>query len=154
PIDYSVVIKNMDLVQRIFEGDCTKNFNAMRISVGKVMFDKAGIFRNENSLQEAFDYMKYLRLEANTLHCIDKGKHNNVELISILELRNALELSEAIILGALHRKESRGSHYREEHPYMSKEGNRHVLVKELQKGFFKVSYEDQWLTRFLKKLLT
>ncbi|KHG33049.1 MULTISPECIES: L-aspartate oxidase [Sulfurospirillum] len=154
PIDYSVVIKNMDLVQRIFEGDCTKNFNAMRISVGKVMFDKAGIFRNESSLQEAFDYMKYLRLEANTLHCIDKGKHNNVELISILELRNALELSEAIILGALHRKESRGSHYREEHPYMSKEGNRHVLVKELQKGFFKVSYEDQWLTRFLKKLLT
>ncbi len=154
PIDYSVVIKNMDLVQRIFEGDCTKNFNAMRISVGKIMFDKAGIFRNETSLQEAFDYMKYLRLEANTLHCIDKGKHNNVELISILELRNALELSEAIILGALHRKESRGSHYREEYPSMSKEGNRHVLVKELQKGFFKVSYEDQWLTRFLKKILT
>lgn len=154
PIDYSVVIKNMDLVQRIFDGDCTKNFNAMRISVGKIMFDKAGIFRNEVSLQEAFDYMKYLRLESNTLHCIDKGKHNNVELISILELRNALELSEAIILSAMKRCESRGAHYREDFPFTLKEGNAHVLIKELQKGFFKVHYEESGLTKWLKKILT
>jgi len=154
PIDYNVVIKNMDLVQRIFEGDCSKNFNAMRISVGKIMFDKAGIFRNESTLQEAFDYMKYLRLESNTLHCIDKGKHNNVELISILELRNALELSEAIILSAMHRRESRGAHYREDFPSVSKEGEKNILVKELQKGFFKVFYEDSWLSTALRKLLT
>ncbi len=154
PIDYSVVIKNMDLVQRIFDGDCSKNFNAMRISVGKIMFDKAGIFRNESSLQEAFDYMKYLRLESNTLHCIDKGKHNNVELISILELRNALELSEAIILSAMQRRESRGAHYREDFALTEKEGNRHVLIKELQKGFFKVHYEESGLTKWLKKILT
>ncbi|WNY98726.1 FAD-dependent oxidoreductase [Sulfurospirillum sp. 'SP'] len=154
PIDYSVVIKNMDLVQRIFDGDCTKNFNAMRISVGKIMFDNAGIFRNEVSLQEAFDYMKYLSLESNTLHCIDKGKHNNVELISILELRNALELSEAIILSAMKRCESRGAHYREDFPFTLKEGNAHVLIKELQKGFFKVHYEESGLTKWLKKILT
>jgi succinate dehydrogenase/fumarate reductase flavoprotein subunit len=154
PIDYSVVIKNMQLVDRIFEGDCTKNFNAMRISVGKIMFDKAGIFRNEASLQEAFDYMKYLRLESNTLHCIDKSKHNNVELSSILELRNALELAEAIILGAQHRRESRGAHHREDYPSALPEGQKHVLVKELQKGFFKVTYEDSWLSEFFKKLLT
>jgi len=126
----------------------------MRISVGKIMFDKAGIFRNESSLQEAFDYMKYLRLESNTLHCIDKGKHNNVELISILELRNALELSEAIILSAMKRCESRGAHYREDFAFTSKEGNRHVLIKELQKGFFKVQYEESGLTKWLKKILT
>lgn len=154
PIDYNVVIKNMDLVQRIFDGDCSKNFNAMRISVGKIMFDKAGIFRNESSLQEAFDYMKYLRLEANTLHCIDKSKHNNVELISILELRNALELSEAIILSAMRREESRGAHFREDFALTCKEGNRHVLIKELQKGFFKVHYEEGKITKWLKKILT
>ncbi|WP_041959551.1 L-aspartate oxidase [Sulfurospirillum arsenophilum] len=154
PIDYNVVIKNMDLVQRIFDGDCSKNFNAMRISVGKIMFDKAGIFRNEVSLQEAFDYMKYLRLESNTLHCIDKGKHNNVELISILELRNALELSEAVILSAMQRKESRGAHFREDFAFTCKEGDRHVLIKELQKGFFKVQYEESGLTKWLKKILT
>lgn len=154
PIDYRVVIKNMQLIDRLFEGDCTKNFNAMRISVGKIMFTKAGIFRNEGSLQEAFDYMKYLRLESNTLHCIDKGKNNNVELISILELRNALELSEAIILSAMHRKESRGAHHREDFLQTSKEGNRHVLIKELQKGFFKVAYEENLVTRWLQKILT
>ena len=154
PIDYSVVIKNMDLVARIFEGDCSKNFNAMRISVGKIMFDKVGIFRNEHSLQEAFDYMKYLRLESNTLHCIDKGRQNNVELISILELRNALELCEAIILSALHRKESRGAHFREDYPAMNKEANRHVEIRELQKGFFRVHYEESAITKLFKKILT
>ncbi len=154
PIDYSVVIKDMQLVDRIFEGECTKNFNAMRISVGKIMFSKAGIFRNEGSLQEAFDYMKYLRQESNTLHCIDKSKNNNVELISILELRNALELSEAIILGAMHRKESRGAHHREDFPDISKEGNRHILIKEWQKGFFKVAYEESFITRLFQKILT
>lgn len=154
PIDYSIVIKDMQLVDRIFEGECSKNFNAMRISVGKIMFSKAGIFRNESSLQEAFDYMKYLRQESNTLHCIDKSKNNNVELISILELRNALELSEAIILSAMHRKESRGAHHREDFPEMSKEGNRHVLIRELQKGFFKVAYEENLFTRWLQKILT
>lgn len=95
----------MQLVDRIFEGECTKNFNAMRISVGKIMFIKAGIFRNEATLQEAFDYMNTLCVKNQILlHCIDKSKNNNVELISILELRNALELSEAIILSALHRR--------------------------------------------------
>jgi succinate dehydrogenase/fumarate reductase flavoprotein subunit len=98
--------------------------------------------------------MKYLRLESNTLHCIDKGKHNNVELISILELRNALELSEAIILSAMKRCESRGAHYREDFPFTLKEGNAHVLIKELQKGFFKVHYEESGLTKWLKKILT
>lgn len=153
PIDYNVVIKDMSLVDRIFEGDCSKNFNAMRISVGKIMFQKVGIFRNQVSLQEAFDYMKYLRLESNTLHCIDKGKNNNVELISILELRNALELSEAIILGALKREESRGAHHREDFPFTCKGAKRHILIKEYQKGFFKVAYEESKIVQFIKKLL-
>ncbi|MBV5279558.1 MAG: FAD-dependent oxidoreductase [Campylobacteraceae bacterium] len=153
PIDYNVVIKDMSLVDRIFEGDCSKNFNAMRISVGKIMFQKVGIFRNASSLQEAFDYMKYLRLESNTLHCIDKDKNNNVELISILELRNALELSEAIILGALKREESRGAHYREDFPLTCKGAKRHILIKEYQKGFFKVAYEESKIVQFIKKLL-
>ncbi len=153
PIDYNVVIKDMSLVDRIFDGDCTKNFNAMRISVGKIMFTKAGIFRTHDSLQEAFDYMKYLRLESNTLHCIDKGKDNNVELISILELRNALELSEAIILGALKREESRGAHHREDFPLTCKENERHILIREYQKGFFKVAYEDNKIVKFIKKIL-
>lgn len=154
PIDYAVVSKNISLVQRILAEECTKNFNAMRISVGKIMFDKAGIFRNKASLEEAFDYMKYLRLESNTLHCLDKGKNNNVELISILELRNALAISEAVILCAMYRNESRGAHFREDFPLLTKKSDRHIVIKELQKGFFSVQYEDDALTRWLKKILT
>src|SRR5690606_24345656 len=106
----------------------------IRINLGKTLFEKVGIIKNELSLTLAFDYIKYLRQISYTLHCINKEKNNNVELTAILELRNALEISEAIILSALKRKESRGAHFREDYPEQSKEYDKSLVVKELKKG--------------------
>lgn len=68
------------MIDFIFSGDSTKNFNAIRISLGKCLFEKAGIVKDEKSLTLAFDYIKYLRQISYTLHCINKEKNNNVEL--------------------------------------------------------------------------
>ncbi|MDR0580299.1 MAG: FAD-dependent oxidoreductase [Campylobacteraceae bacterium] len=152
PIDYDKVIKNINLVQRIFEWDSTKNFNAIRISAGKTMYLKAGIIRDKLKLEEALDYIKYLRLESASLHCIDKSKENNVELIAILELRNILQLSEAVILSALFREESRGAHFRTDFANTDKEKRRHVLVRQLEGRFFKLQYEDNRLVKFLAEI--
>jgi succinate dehydrogenase/fumarate reductase flavoprotein subunit len=38
------------------------------------------------------------------------------EVVKILELLNGIEIGEMIMLSALHRKESRGSHFREDFP--------------------------------------
>lgn len=72
PIDYNIVVKDQRIIDNIFDRDTTKNFNSMRISMGETMFKNAGIHRDYNSLIKAFDYIKYLRKEAGTLHCIDK----------------------------------------------------------------------------------
>ncbi|MDR2100560.1 MAG: FAD-dependent oxidoreductase [Campylobacteraceae bacterium] len=151
PIDYDKVIKNINLVQRIFEWDATKNFNAIRISAGKTMYLKAGIIRDKEKLEEALDYIKYLRLESASLHCMDKSRENNVELVAILELRNILQLSEAVILSALFREESRGAHFRSDFADMDAQKERHVLVKQLEGRFFKLQYEDGRLIRFLSR---
>ena len=148
-IDYNLVIKDITNIDKIFSSDTSKNFNAIRISLGNAMFKDVGIIRSKDKLIRAFDYIKYLRNQSYSLHCINKEKRNNVELTSILELRNALEVSEAIILAAKKRKESRGSHYREDYPETKKEYSKHILVKEFQKGFFNLELEDN---SFLTKL--
>ena len=152
PIDYNVVIKEIQNIDKIFDGDSSKNFNAVRISLGKVMFEKVGIIRSQKSLIQAFDYVKYLRRESYSLHCINKEKRNNVELISILELRNALEISEAIILAAKKRKESRGAHFRDDYKEENKKYANHILIHEIKKGYFKLSYEDNSIITKIRNL--
>ena len=151
-INYNTIVKDIEMLDFIFKGDTSVNFNALRISLGKCMFEKVGIIKNEKSLIEAFDYIKYLRQISYNLHCINKEKNNNVELSSILELRNALEIAEAIILSALKRCESRGAHYREDYPLTLKEFNRSFVIKELQKGFFRISFKENELLRKFRNL--
>lgn len=154
PIDYNIVVKDQKKVDRIFDSETTKNFNAMRVTLGKTMFENVGIYRDENSLTKAFDYLKYLRRESNTLHCMDKGRNNNVELISILELQNALEVSESLVLSALERKESRGSHYRDDCQKTKNEYAHSIYVNELQSNYFKVwKRENNFLGKIRNMLI-
>ena len=153
PIDYNIVLKDQKMVDWIFDKDTTKNFNSMRISMGKTLFKEAGIHRSEESLIKAFDYLKYLRRETATLHCIDKGRSNNVELIAILELKNALEVAEAMVLSALKREESRGAHNRDDFIENNQNLRKSLLINELKKGYFKVWYEDNIFISTIKKFL-
>ena len=153
PIDYKIVAKDQKIVDRIFDHDTTKNFNAMRITLGRTMFELAGIHRDKTSLTKAFDYLKYLRREANTLHCMDKSRNNNVELIAILELQNALEVAEAMVLSASKRKESRGAHHRDDYKETKEDFEHNIYVNELQKNYFKVWVEEKNLLSKIRRFL-
>ena len=154
PIDYNIVVKDQKKVDGIFDSETTKNFNAMRVTLGKTMFDLAGIERDEKSLTKAFDYLKYLRREANTLHCMDKSRQNNVELISILELQNGLEIAEAMVLSAKKRQETRGAHHRADFKETNEKYANSIFVNELQKSHFKVWMEEQNLISKIRRILT
>ena len=153
PIDYNIVVNDQKWVDHIFDHDTSKNFNAMRVTLGKTMFELAGISRDKKSLTKAYDYLKYLRRESGTLHCIDKSRNNNVELISILELRNALVVAEAIVLSANERKESRGAHHRSDHKESLKDFEKHIFINELKTNFFKVWVEDYSFINRLRRLI-
>lgn len=116
PVDYRYVDKEMRAVRYILEGENRFNVNAMRKSLGEVLFKEAGIFKSSASLMKALDYVHYLYNQSVGLHCINKEANLNVELSSILEFKNSLLVAEAMILSAQKRKESRGVHYRTDYP--------------------------------------
>jgi succinate dehydrogenase/fumarate reductase flavoprotein subunit len=152
PVDYEEVVKHVQFVDKTFSGDTTKNFNAVRVSMGNVLFEKAGILRDGKRLQEAHEYMSYLRRECAQLYCIDKSRQNNVELTGILELKNALEIAEAVILSALMRKESRGAHYRTDCVKTDESLQKSIVVKK-RGSLFKVEYEKKGLFNRLRAML-
>lgn len=154
PIDYNFVIEDIKTVDKILEGETTKNFNAMRTSLGRIMFNKVGILRDEAGLIDALSYVKYLTGESRQLFTMDKSKNNNVELVAILELRNALLVSEAIILSALKRCESRGAHYRSDFANSRVEFEKHIKISYFQNKLLRVDYKKNGLWNKIKNFLT
>ncbi len=99
------------LMQR--EGNA--KLHEIRNKMGEITWFNMGIFRTEESLREAYEELTELLDMWNHIPVIDKSKVFNTNLIELLELRNMLELSRAVALCALNRKESRGGHSREDY---------------------------------------
>ena len=153
PIDYAYVDKETRIVEMIMAGDNIYNVASMRKSLGEVMFKHVGVFRDKKGLMDALDYVHYLLEKSYGLHCINKEKENNVELLSILEFNNALLVAESIVVAALKRKESRGVHYRTDYPLKDdKEFSESSFIKMMSYGFLKVSFENSVKRSFLYKL--
>ena len=157
PIDYAFVEKNMRQIKLIIEGESLFNVNAMRQNLGENLFKNAGIFRTEYALSSALEYVHYLVRRQYGLHCIDKSLDNNVELVAILEFLNALKASQAMILSALKRQESRGAHYREDFEARNdKDFLRPSILHVMRDDLYKVNFShhtwQQWWYKVLKKL--
>jgi succinate dehydrogenase/fumarate reductase flavoprotein subunit len=81
------------------------------------------VIRTAERLNRTLDELD--RLEAELADArLDDGE----AVIAFLELRNLLLAGRAIIKAALHRKESRGSHYRADYPALDPQWGKRLLV--------------------------
>ncbi len=90
--------------------------NLIAIDLKEVMMNNCSVFRTEQGLWEAVNLLKVLKERYERIQITDKGKIFNTELTEAIELGNMLDISEALAVSALHRRESRGAHYREDFP--------------------------------------
>lgn len=83
----------------------------------KFMWDKAGLFRNEQDLNDALNFIQQQKKQINSELAIqNKATRYNTEWITALELQDMSLVAEMIVRSALLRKESRGAHYRTDYP--------------------------------------
>jgi succinate dehydrogenase / fumarate reductase flavoprotein subunit len=79
------------------------------------MQDLVGIVRTEPEMLRAVDVLERLRERARRVR-ICGNRSYNPGWHTALDLQHLLTVSEAVTRSALERKESRGAHYRDDHP--------------------------------------
>ena len=125
-----------------------EKIDPIRKRMQEVMMAYGSVFRNEEGLKKGIDEIRTLRDRYQGIEVMNKEKVFNFELMEAIELGHQLFLSEVILFSALHRRESRGAHFREDFPTRA-DGTylKHTLVFQTPKGP-EVRYKPVTITRF------
>jgi len=83
--------------------------------IRRVMWDEGGVLRNEAGLSRAFHSMREI-LDSFSFSGPRSEKSLTPAHVDAIELRSAAKVASLILEAAIRRKESRGSHYREDYP--------------------------------------
>lgn len=104
----------------------TETVESLHKRLGKIMWEKCGMARNEQGLKEAIEEIRALRNEFwNNVKIPGGIKEFNTELDKAGRVADFIELGELMCLDALNRAESCGGHFREESQTPDGEALRH-----------------------------
>jgi succinate dehydrogenase / fumarate reductase, flavoprotein subunit len=102
-------------LEKFINNKGTKTVDHFHKRLGKVMWDKVGMARNEQGLKEAIEEIRQIRAEFHKDVMVPGGLYEfNPELEKAARVEDFLELGELFAKDALLRTESCGGHFREE----------------------------------------
>ncbi len=115
----------------------------LKKELAKVMWEYVGIIRDEQGLNTALLRLNELERQANSLRIDWSCKSYNYVILNAVELKFMLTTAKAVLMSALKRKESRGSHFRIDYPsshlseifHTSTRFEKEQLLTELEKEF-------------------
>jgi succinate dehydrogenase / fumarate reductase flavoprotein subunit len=112
---------------------------------------KAGLFRDEKIMTEGLQEINALKERFKNIRPIAPGSKFNFDKIWTLEIKGNLDVAEALMAGALARKESRGSHYRRDFEKRDdKNFLKHTIATYTPEGP-QLSYKDVQITKYEPK---
>ena len=115
----------VEMIESMRKASGTESVAAIRRDLQEVMDTDVQVFRTDETLRNALDVIAELRARYANVGIHDRGKRYNLDLLEAVELGFLLELAEVITVAAIHRKESRGGHFREDFPNRDDEGFMH-----------------------------
>ncbi len=108
-----------------------------------MMQDQVGIVRTGEDMQRALDGIQELRDRAQRVS-VNGNRAYNPGWHTALDLHSLLTVAEAIARSAITRKESRGAHFREDHPEKDEsEGNLNTVIKKHADGSMVLTREPK-----------
>jgi fumarate reductase flavoprotein subunit len=121
----------------------------LRAQMQQTVEEAAGIYRTGIALEKAAEKLQSLQERFHDLALDDRSHTFNTELTAALELSYMLDVAEAIVQSALHRRESRGSHQRTDYPERDdREFLAHSLTYRSAAGPPRVDYLPVGITRW------
>jgi succinate dehydrogenase / fumarate reductase flavoprotein subunit len=103
-------------IKTLLDVDGSRSPDSFHRELGKLCWDKCGMSRNRAGLDEALLKIPALREEFwESVRVVGSGEQLNIELEKAGRIADFLEFAELMVADALHREESCGGHFREEH---------------------------------------
>jgi len=99
----------------IFRGRGQANPYEVRQKLTDTLNDKAYVYRNQTDLLEGLKKVRELKTMT-WKHVDDQAKEYNTNFSNVMELDSMFRVAETVLIGAINRKESRGSHARTDFP--------------------------------------
>ena len=110
-----------DLLTKLISNKGKKSVDYYHKKLGKIMWNKCGMSRNQNDLVDGINEIKKLRKDFyKNVNVTGKIEEYNEQLAKAVRVADFLELGELFAKDALERNESCGGHFREE--YQTKDG--------------------------------
>ena len=132
----------LELLDGILGRTTGDNAGEVRKELQDNMFDLAFVVRSDESLTKMQQILTSLRERYERVAITDKGARYNTDLMETVELGYLLDCADALVAGALERTESRGAHFREDHP-LRDDANwlKHTLAYREPDGSIRIEYK-------------
>ena len=105
-----------ETINRFLNNNGSKSVDHFHKRLGLIMWNKVGMGRSEEGLKQAIEEIGLLREEFyKDVYVPGSSDEMNPELEKVMRVADLIELGQLMAVDALHREESCGGHFREEH---------------------------------------
>jgi len=125
-----------------------RRISTLKQELGDTMNDHLGVFRHAEGIQVALDRVRQLAQDFGSAYIDDRGAVFNQDVLGAIELGFLLDNAECTCVAALHRTESRGAHYRTDHPERNDEEWLKHIDLSLNEAGPEIEYSEVTFTRW------
>ncbi len=131
------------MLRTLLESTGSDSVASIRSELQERMMALASVVRSRQGLLDMQEILHGLKERYGGVVVQDKGKVYNTDLMEAVELGFLLDISDTLVASALAREESRGGHYREDHPLRDDEHwLKHTLAYREPDGSVRLEYKD------------